>query len=84
MKATTWTLGVLAGVVLLLFVGMVGPRILPQVCPSLEYKYLNMPAGIGQYQVCGELSQLRAQGWRLDDILADSCGNITIILKKSS
>lgn len=81
MKATTWTLGIIAGIVLLVFVVAAVPRLLPQVFLSLEYKYVNMAPG-SSLQVGADLSQLRAQGWKLDDLLVDSCGNMTFILRK--
>lgn len=75
MKATTWTLGILAGVVLLAFVVAIAPK-----CRRPDPEYVSLYAGTAT----SGITALVVEGWKVDEVRVDSCGNMTLVFRKEN
>ena len=51
----------------------------PDLRPTVEYKYVNVSS---TFSAAGEISQLKYERWVVDDVLTDSCGNMTVIMRR--
>jgi hypothetical protein len=81
-KATTWILGILAGIVLLATVVAFIPQAKDawfKIFPRPEYKYITTNGSSFNFT---EVQRLKDTGWVVDDVLYDSCGNIGFSMRK--
>jgi hypothetical protein len=77
-KIITWVLGIVAGIVTLLSVAFLAPRF---HLPRAEYKFLSGSTSFNG-TLFADVRELRDRGWVVDDLSMDSCGNISIMMRK--